>query len=182
MKHPNATVAGSTSGAGVLVVWILGNIFHVDVSAESGAAIAGGVATLALLVGRHGVRGIVHTIWRGAAATILLALVALLVAGSVAAKKPVHAAATVTLSASWSDGRLVITGCGYDISIDGGVQAVYTHPDGSTETFAIGVWNDDTHGHGCLDSNYILADDPGVWAIATYQAGVLVGQTTVAVG
>lgn len=60
MRHPNATVAGSSSGAGVLVVWLLGNVAHVDISAEAGAAIAGGVATIALLIGRHGIRGI----WR----------------------------------------------------------------------------------------------------------------------
>lgn len=60
MKHPNATVAGGSSGLGVAVVWLAGNVFHQDLSAESGAAIAGAVATVALLVGRHGIKGI----WR----------------------------------------------------------------------------------------------------------------------
>lgn len=59
MKHPNAAVAGGTTGVGLLVVWLLGRA-HVAVSAEEGAGIAGGAATVALFVGRHGLRGL----WR----------------------------------------------------------------------------------------------------------------------
>lgn len=186
LKHPNATVAGTGSGAGVAVVWILGNIFHIDISAETGAAIAGGVATVALLIGRHGVRGIVRLIWRGAGAAALVALLlALLAAGPAAAKKPRAAAATTaTLTASWADGKLVLAGCGYDILIDGGVKVVFTRPDGSTLTGYIGIWNDgpatDTHpGASCLDWNYTYATQPGTWTIDTYQAGLPLAEATV---
>lgn len=65
MKNPNAAVAGTTSGAGVLLVWLLGNVFHIDLSAELGAAIAGGVGTVALFIGREGISGVWHTLWRG---------------------------------------------------------------------------------------------------------------------
>lgn len=63
--HPNATVAGGGAGLGVVVVWLLGNVFHVEVSAETGAAVAGGVAAFALLVGRHGIKGLAGLIWHG---------------------------------------------------------------------------------------------------------------------
>lgn len=64
MKHPNATVAGGTSSAGLLVVWLLGH-FHVALSAEDGAAIAGVLATVALFVGRKGIRGVWNLIMNG---------------------------------------------------------------------------------------------------------------------
>lgn len=67
MTHPNATVAGSTTGAGVLIVWLLGNVLHLDISAELGAAIAGAAATVLLFVGRNGVCGAWNRIWRGPA-------------------------------------------------------------------------------------------------------------------
>ena len=35
-QHPNATVAGGTTGVGLLVIWILGNL-GVQLSAEAGA-------------------------------------------------------------------------------------------------------------------------------------------------
>jgi hypothetical protein len=64
VKHPNATVAGGTTCAGVFVVWLLGH-FHVALSAEDGALIAGGIATVALFVGRHGVKGVWNLIVNG---------------------------------------------------------------------------------------------------------------------
>lgn len=64
MEHPNAKAAGSTTGAGVLVVWLLG-YFGVDLSAEAGAVIAGGAATVVLAVGRRGIRGALRALWRG---------------------------------------------------------------------------------------------------------------------
>lgn len=111
---------------------------------------------------------------------LILAAVCLVFSGIAAAKKPVSAAATATLSGSWSDGKLSISGCGYDISIDGGVKVVYTHPDATTETWYTGIfWAD---GAQCLDNNYIPATDAGVWTVDTYQAGVQVAETTVTVG
>lgn len=64
MSNPN-TNAGALAGAlGVLVTWLLGH-YHVDLSAEDGAAISTGLAALVLYVGRDGIRGIFRTIWRG---------------------------------------------------------------------------------------------------------------------
>ena len=56
MKNPNATVAAGGSGLSVLVVWLLGYL-HVALSAEAGAAIAGAVASVALFIGREGIKG-----------------------------------------------------------------------------------------------------------------------------
>lgn len=55
-SHPNAAVAGTTTGAGVFVVWLLGYL-GVDLSAELGATIAGGAATVLLFVARDGLAG-----------------------------------------------------------------------------------------------------------------------------
>jgi hypothetical protein len=63
-SDPNATVAGGTTGAGVLVVWLLG-YFGVSLSAEIGAAIAGGAATVLLVIGRRGIKGTLQRIWQG---------------------------------------------------------------------------------------------------------------------
>lgn len=52
-------VAGGATGAGVLVVWLLGH-FGVDVSAEAGVAIGGGTIAVLLFVGHNGLRGV----WR----------------------------------------------------------------------------------------------------------------------
>ncbi len=64
MNHPNATAAGGSSIAAVLVVWIAG-VLGLDMPAEVGAAISGGAAVLVLLIGREGIRGIASGIWRG---------------------------------------------------------------------------------------------------------------------
>lgn len=64
MQNPN-TNAGALAGAlGVLVTWLLGH-YHVDLTAEDGAAISTGLAALVLYVGRDGIRGIFRTMWRG---------------------------------------------------------------------------------------------------------------------
>jgi hypothetical protein len=63
--HPNATTATGTAGVGVLAVWLLGNVFHIDISAETGAAIAGGVTAVVLFVGRHGVKGVWRALMHG---------------------------------------------------------------------------------------------------------------------
>jgi hypothetical protein len=62
--HPNATVAASGTGIGVLVVWAAGRA-GVAISAEEGALAVGLLSTLALAVGRKGIRGIIGGLWRG---------------------------------------------------------------------------------------------------------------------
>lgn len=58
MKHPNATVGGGTgAGLGALIAWLASNVFHLHLSAEEGAMIAGVVSAVALFVGRHGILG-----------------------------------------------------------------------------------------------------------------------------
>lgn len=64
MRHPNAAVAGATTGSAVLVIWALG-LVGVGVDGVVGAAIAGALATAALFVGRKGIRGIMSIVWRG---------------------------------------------------------------------------------------------------------------------
>ena len=83
MKHPNAAVAAGGSSLSAIVVWLLGH-FHVALSAEDGAVIAGALATVVLFIGREGIRGVWRRIWggseNGAADTLLLLTVAILVA------------------------------------------------------------------------------------------------------
>lgn len=64
MNHPNATLAGGTTSVGVIVVWLLGR-YHVNLSAESGAAIAGGASTILLWIGRNGLLGAWNKLLRG---------------------------------------------------------------------------------------------------------------------
>lgn len=64
--HPNATAAGATTVAAVLVVWGLG-LLGVDVSTEVGIAVAGGLTTAILFVGRRGIKGVASIVWRGGA-------------------------------------------------------------------------------------------------------------------
>lgn len=86
MKNPNAAVAAGGSSLSAIVVWLLGH-FHVALSAEDGAVIAGAVSTVVLFVGREGIKGIWKKIWDGdhtGAITILelatLATLALVIA------------------------------------------------------------------------------------------------------
>lgn len=66
MKHPNATVgAASGSGLGTLLVWLLSSVAGLDLAPEVGAAIAGAVAAAVLFIGRRGIRGALHVVWRG---------------------------------------------------------------------------------------------------------------------
>lgn len=82
MKHPNAAVAAGGSSLSAIVVWLLGH-FHVALSAEDGAIVAGAVSAVVLFIGREGIRGVWRRIWggeQGAADTLLLLTVAILVA------------------------------------------------------------------------------------------------------
>lgn len=64
-SNPNASVAVGTGTLGVGVVWLLGNIFHIEVSAEAGATIATVAAGFALYVGRVGLGGVWNRIIHG---------------------------------------------------------------------------------------------------------------------
>lgn len=66
--NPNAAVAGTSSGIGVFVIWVLTNVWpKVDLSAEAGGAIVGAVATVLLFVGRNGLAGVWRIIVHGGA-------------------------------------------------------------------------------------------------------------------
>jgi hypothetical protein len=67
--HPNATVSAvSGGGLGTLAAWGLGKA-GIHLTAEEATALAGGLSTIALLIGREGISGIFRTIWRGSKAT-----------------------------------------------------------------------------------------------------------------
>jgi len=64
-KHPNTAVAiVSTFGLGTAVVKVADH-FGAHLSAEEGLAIAGGIVTLALFIGRNGFEGIKNVILHG---------------------------------------------------------------------------------------------------------------------
>lgn len=64
-RHPNASVAlGSGAGLGPLVVWCVG-FTGAAVPAEVAAALGGMVASVFLLIGRRGIRGLARSIWHG---------------------------------------------------------------------------------------------------------------------
>jgi hypothetical protein len=56
--------AVGTTGIATAIVWLLGR-FHVSLSAEEGALIAGGLTTVGLFVWHYGIRNIVEHLWRG---------------------------------------------------------------------------------------------------------------------
>jgi len=64
MNNPNAGVAGGGTGLGVLLVWLLGH-FHVSLTGEEAAAIAGAIPTIILFIGREGLAGIWATLMHG---------------------------------------------------------------------------------------------------------------------
>lgn len=175
LPHPNAVVGGTAGlGGGTAVVELLDTL-GVHITGPQGALIAGGLTTVALLIGRHGVKGLWRLVVNGSGALLVVAAVALVVALPAAAKKPVpHAAASPAVTASWQDGRLTLEGCGFDVAP---VTAVWTLPDATTQTWWIGMFGD-----GCLDSNYILASEAGVWTVSVSQAGVEVATAEVTVG
>ena len=63
--HPNASLAGGTGGIGVLAVWLLNKYAGASLGPEAGAAITAGLATVALVIGRKGIKGIAGWVWRG---------------------------------------------------------------------------------------------------------------------
>lgn len=65
LPHPNAVVGGTAGlGGGVGVVEILDTV-GVHISGPQGALIAGGLTTIALVIGRHGIRGLWNIIVNG---------------------------------------------------------------------------------------------------------------------
>ena len=63
--NPNAAVGGiSGIGGGILVVYVLG-LLGVDVDQYAAAAIAGAVSTIALFIGKNGIKGALGIFWRG---------------------------------------------------------------------------------------------------------------------
>jgi hypothetical protein len=54
-----ASAAGGTTALATLLVWVLGH-FHVALSAEDGALIAGALSTAVLFVWHYGVRNILR--------------------------------------------------------------------------------------------------------------------------
>jgi hypothetical protein len=64
-RNPNATVAlGSGSGLGAVVVWIA-QASGAGIPPEIAAIIGGGIAAVALFIGRNGIQGAVKMVWRG---------------------------------------------------------------------------------------------------------------------
>lgn len=64
-NNPNAAVAlGSGSGIGAIVIWIA-QASGAGIPPEIAAIAGGAIASLALFIGRSGVRGIVRVVWRG---------------------------------------------------------------------------------------------------------------------
>ncbi|MGZ4333923.1 MAG: hypothetical protein ACXVRJ_06575 [Gaiellaceae bacterium] len=64
-NNPNATVGAGGGFLAIFVTWLAGSVFHWQISAESGAIIATAITTVALLVGRNGVRGLANIVWNG---------------------------------------------------------------------------------------------------------------------
>lgn len=65
VNHPNATAAGTTSGATVFLIWLLNRYLHVDLSLYAASLIVGSATTAVLFIGREGLRGAALRIWRG---------------------------------------------------------------------------------------------------------------------
>jgi len=79
MKHPNAAVAAGGSSLSAIIVWLLGH-FHVALSAEDGAIIAGAVSAVVLFIGREGIKGAWRRVWGGEDGLAMLeAIIALLI-------------------------------------------------------------------------------------------------------
>lgn len=62
--HPNATTAGVSSASALVIVWIA-QMVGLDVGPELAVVFAGAWTTVALAVGRNGLRGLIRKVWRG---------------------------------------------------------------------------------------------------------------------
>lgn len=57
-------VAAGGGGVGVLIVWIL-DLAGVPVTPAAAAVLAGMATTVAVALGRDGIHGVLHRLWRG---------------------------------------------------------------------------------------------------------------------
>jgi hypothetical protein len=64
-RNPNATVGAGGGFLAVFITWLAGNVFHWNISAEGGAIIAAAISTVALVIGREGIKGIAGIVWNG---------------------------------------------------------------------------------------------------------------------
>jgi len=79
VKNPNAAVAAGGSSLSAIIVWLLGH-FHVALSAEDGAIVAGAVSAVVLFIGREGIKGAWRRVWGGEDGLAMLeAIIALLI-------------------------------------------------------------------------------------------------------
>lgn len=81
--------------------------------------------------------------------------------------------APTTVTATVTGAQVSLSGCGFVVEP---VQAVYMKPDGTTETWYIGIFNDNNV--ACLDNNYIFVTEAGSWSVTLYQEGLPVASTT----
>lgn len=64
-RHPNASRALTHGGGlGALTVWAVG-LAGLEMPPEVAAAFAGAIASVALLVGRRGIKGTIQDLWHG---------------------------------------------------------------------------------------------------------------------
>lgn len=68
-SNPNAVVGGIGGGVGLgeLAQWLLNGVLHWNVSPAACVAVAGGLATVVLFVGRRGLVGVVRQFLYGPA-------------------------------------------------------------------------------------------------------------------
>lgn len=66
-SHPNAVISGGSGGLGFLLVWALNRWTGAAIDGETGALIATAATTVALFIGREGIRGAVKRLWSGEA-------------------------------------------------------------------------------------------------------------------
>jgi hypothetical protein len=64
-ENPHAAVAGGTTAVGTFLVWVVGRFGHITLSAEDGAAIAGGSSTILIYISKRGIKNVFPSIWRG---------------------------------------------------------------------------------------------------------------------
>ena len=64
MKHPNATTSAGAGAVGVLVIYVLGAA-GVTFDNEVAGAIVIAASSVALFIGREGLRGLIRWAWQG---------------------------------------------------------------------------------------------------------------------
>lgn len=64
-RNPNAAVGAVSAGGLGTIVALLFRWAGVELEPEAASAIAGGLAGLALWIGREGIKGLARRVWRG---------------------------------------------------------------------------------------------------------------------